>query len=146
MSRKPEGYASLEEVADAIADYQPQRKRPTNLDGLAKNVRRGADGRYRWHWDPKFLRPSTPEGSPLRPDRLQAAARALSVPALLVRGKLSDVLGDQEVQQFLDLVPHAQYVDVSGAGHMIAGDSNDLFTEAVLGFLDRLGQDEEPRG
>ena len=136
MSQKPEGYASLEEVADAIAAYQPQRQRPSNLDGLAKNVRRGPDGRYRWHWDPKFLRPSTPESSPLRPDRLKAAARALGAPALLVRGKLSDVLGDQEVRQFLDLVPQAKYVDVTGAGHMIAGDSNDLFTQAVLGFLD----------
>jgi pimeloyl-ACP methyl ester carboxylesterase len=136
MSQKPEGYASLEEVADAIAAYQPQRRRPVNTDGLAKNVRRGPDGRYRWHWDPKFLRPSTPETSPLRPDRLKAAARALTVPALLVRGKLSDVLGDREVEQFLDLVPHAKYVDVSGAGHMIAGDDNDLFTEAVLAFLE----------
>jgi pimeloyl-ACP methyl ester carboxylesterase len=146
MSQKPEGYASLQEVADAIAQYQPQRKRPTNLDGLAKNVRRGVDGRYRWHWDPKFLRPSTPEGSPLRPERLRAAAGALTVPALLVRGKLSDVLGDQEVRQFLDLVPHAQYVDVTGAGHMIAGDSNDLFTEAVVAFLDRLGAGQESSG
>jgi len=83
-----------------------------------------------------FLRPSTPESSPLRPERLKAAARALAVPALLVRGKLSDVLGDQEVRQFLDLVPQAKYVDVTGAGHMIAGDNNDLFTEAVVAFLD----------
>lgn len=140
MSQNPEGYASLQDVADAIARYQPQRKRPASLEGLAKNVRRGADGRYRWHWDPKFLRPSTPEGSPLRPDRLKASARALSVPALLVRGKLSDVVGEEEVRQFLDLVPHAEYVDVSGAGHMIAGDNNDLFTEAVLRFLDGLGE------
>jgi pimeloyl-ACP methyl ester carboxylesterase len=51
---------------------------------------------------------------------------------------LSDVLGDNEVRQFLDLVPHAKFVDVSGAGHMIAGDSNDLFTEAVLRFLEGL--------
>jgi pimeloyl-ACP methyl ester carboxylesterase len=52
---------------------------------------------------------------------------------------LSDVIGEQEVRKFLELVPHAAYADVTGAGHMIAGDSNDLFTEAVLGFLDRLG-------
>ena len=145
MSQKPEGYASLQEVADAIAAYQPQRPKPTNLDGLAKNVRRGPDGRYRWHWDPKFLRPSTPEGSALRPDRLQAAARALTVPALLVRGKLSDVVGDREVRQFLELVPQARYVDVSGAGHMIAGDNNDLFTEAVLAFLGEHAPSAPPR-
>ena len=141
MSQKPEGYASIEEVADAIAVYQPHRKRPTNLEGLAKNVRRGDDGRYRWHWDPKFLRPSSPEASPLRPPRLEAAARGLTVPALLVRGKQSDVIGEEEVQRFLALAPHAEYVDVRDAGHMIAGDNNDLFTDGVLGFLDRHRSD-----
>ena len=54
MSQKPEGFASLEEVAEAIAAYQPHRTRPRNLDGLAKNVRLGADGKFRWHWDPRF--------------------------------------------------------------------------------------------
>jgi pimeloyl-ACP methyl ester carboxylesterase len=136
MSQRPEGYASLEEVADVIAAYQPQRKRPPSLEGLAKNVRKGADGRYRWHWDPLFLTHSTPENSVLRPDRLRAAARALRVPTLLVRGKLSDVVGEEDVQHFRELVPHAEYVDVRDAGHMIAGDSNDVFTQAVVGFLD----------
>ena len=54
MSQKPEGFDSLEEVAAAIASYQPHRKRPQNLAGLAKNVRLGADGKYHWHWDPRF--------------------------------------------------------------------------------------------
>ena len=36
------------------------------------------------------------------------------------------------------LVPHAEYVDVEGAGHMVAGDKNDLFNDAIVGFLDRL--------
>jgi hypothetical protein len=40
---KPEGFDSLEEVADAIGAYQPHRKRPKNLDGLGKNLRLGAD-------------------------------------------------------------------------------------------------------
>jgi pimeloyl-ACP methyl ester carboxylesterase len=54
MTRKPEGFSSLDEVADAIASYQPHRTRPRNVAGLGKNVRLGADGRYHWHWDPKF--------------------------------------------------------------------------------------------
>jgi pimeloyl-ACP methyl ester carboxylesterase len=146
MSQKPEGYASIEEVAAAIAAYQPHRKRPANLAGLAKNVRRGEDGRYRWHWDPKFLRPSSPAGNPLRAPRLEAAARALTVPALLVRGRQSDVIGEEEVRKFLALAPHAEYVDVRDAGHMIAGDNNDLFTDGVLGFLDRHRPDRrEPK-
>ena len=50
-----EGFASLEEVADSIAEYLPHRKRPTNFEGLRKNLRMDDDGRYRWHWDPAFV-------------------------------------------------------------------------------------------
>ena len=39
------------------------------------------------------------------------------------------------VQEFRDAVPHAEFVDVSGAGHMVAGDHNDAFTAAVENFL-----------
>lgn len=44
MGQKPDGFASLEEVAEAIASYQPHRKRTRNLDGLAKNVRLADNG------------------------------------------------------------------------------------------------------
>jgi hypothetical protein len=43
----------LYDVADAIAAYNPHRKRPANLDGLRKSVRLGDDGH--WHWDPVFI-------------------------------------------------------------------------------------------
>ena len=55
MRQKQDGFDSLEEVADAINSYRPHRARPGSLEGLAKNVRIGADGKYRWHWDPAFL-------------------------------------------------------------------------------------------
>jgi pimeloyl-ACP methyl ester carboxylesterase len=41
MQQKPEGFASLDEVAEAITQYRPQQTRPRSLDGLAKNVRLG---------------------------------------------------------------------------------------------------------
>ena len=133
MSLKPEGFRSLEEVADAIASYQPQRPRPNKLDGLAKNVRLGADGLYHWHWDPRF-RPNRHDLQK-RHERLTACSRRLSLPTLLVRGGLSDVLSEAGAQEFLQLCPHAQYVNVTGAGHMVAGDRNDVFGTAVIAFL-----------
>ncbi len=54
-ARAREGFASVEEAADAIAAYLPHRPRPRSLAGLAKNLRLHADGRWRWHWDPRFL-------------------------------------------------------------------------------------------
>ena len=41
-------------VAVSNPTYQPHRKRKTNLEGLAKNLRLGENGKYRWHWDPAF--------------------------------------------------------------------------------------------
>ncbi|CQD20855.1 Putative hydrolase (alpha/beta fold) [Mycobacteroides abscessus subsp. abscessus] len=63
-------------------------------------------------------------------------ARRVSAPTLLVRGLLSDIVSEETVKDFLTLVPHAQTVDVSGAGHMVAGDNNDVFSTAVVDFLD----------
>jgi non-heme chloroperoxidase len=135
MTDKPEGFASLEEAADAVAAYRDHRARPSDLAGLAKNLRLGDDGRWRWHWDPKFISADGRTRNTLTPDRLIEAARGLRVPTLLVRGKLSDVVSLEGAAEFQAAVPHARFVDVTGAGHMVAGDRNDLFTEAVIGFL-----------
>ena len=146
MTGRPEGFASLDDAADAIAAYNPHRPRPTDLSGLAKNLRRGVDGRWRWHWDPRFMSMGSTEPRPPRdPEVLERAARALRVPTLLVRGRQSDLLSEEGARAFLALVPHARYADVGGAGHMVAGDRNDMFSSAVLAFLsDALGRPSEP--
>ena len=136
MLARPEGYASLEEVADAIATYTEQRSRPRDLASLRKNLREGPDGRFRWHWDPRFMGPDGPAEIADR-ERLFAAARALTLPTLLVRGRESDLLSEDGVRELLAHLPDAGYVDVRGAGHMVAGDRNDAFTEAVRAFLAR---------
>jgi non-heme chloroperoxidase len=134
MRAHPDGFATLEEAANAVAAYVPHRPRPKDLNGLRKNLRLGPDGRYRWHWDPRMMRDGRPRATD-NTARLEAAARALRVPTLLVRGRLSDVVSEDGARAFLALVPHAHYVDVSGAGHMVAGDRNDPFTDAVVRFL-----------
>ena len=135
MYQRPEGYDSLEQVAEAIGRYQPHRKPPKNLQGLAKNLRLNENGKYVWHWDPAFA----PDVRVLtrRQERLEACARNLKMPTLLVRGGLSDVLSEEGAKSFLELCPTAEYVNVTGAGHMVAGDRNDIFGNAVVSFLAR---------
>ncbi len=136
--RAHDGFASLDEAADAIAAYQPHRSRPTDLTGLAKNLRQ-RDGRWFWHWDPAFLSVRGAPGSEHARDRhhdeLVEIARRLTLPTMLVRGRLSDLVTQAEVDAFMQMVPHARYVDVKDAAHMIAGDKNDVFTDAVVEFL-----------
>jgi len=146
MRQKPDGFDTLDEVADAIASYQPHRQRPKTLDGLAKNVRLGSNGKYRWHWDPRYL--GAPRDMQKRQQRFEACAHNLRLPTLLVRGGLSDVLSEEGAQGFLKICPHSEYVNVTGASHMVAGDRNDIFGNAVIGFLSRTvpvqGQPAQP--
>lgn len=135
MGERPEGFDTLDQVADAIARFQPHRSRPSNLAGLAKNVRLYPDGKYRWHWDPAFH--TQARRLDKRQERLEACARRLRLPTLLVRGGLSDVLSAEGAQSFLEVCPHSEYVNVTDAGHMVAGDRNDVFGTAVIEFLSR---------
>lgn len=139
MHGRPEGFATLEEAADAVAAYLPHRKRPSDVSGLRKNLRQGEDGRWRWHWDPAFGRggPRDAEQMTKFQSILDEAVRGLSVPTLLVRGGKSEIVTDEAVQHFRTLLPAAEHVNVRDASHMVAGDSNDAFNAAILDFLGR---------
>ena len=87
------GFESLEEAAEAVAEYLPHRPKPRSPEGLKKNLRR-RDGRWYWHWDPAFL--TKPHDDPfVRVEKLEQAAIELTIPILLIRGKLSDVVSDE---------------------------------------------------
>lgn len=129
------GFDSLDEAAEAVAAYLPHRAKPRNPEGLKKNLRK-RDGRWYWHWDPAFL--TKPGDDPFaRTDKLEQAAINLTIPILLIRGKLSDVVSTEGVQDFLAKVPAAEFVELSDAGHTAAGDDNDAFTESVVQFVSR---------
>lgn len=135
--RAREGFASIEEAADAVAEYLPHRPRPSSNEGLRKNLRRHDDGRWRWHWDPSFFDgPHPVNAEPEKQERARIeAARSLRIPALLVRGASSELVREEHAREFLELAPHAKFVDVAGARHMVAGDRNDVFSTAILEFL-----------
>lgn len=138
MTGHEDGFASIEDAAEAVARYLPHRRRPPTLDGLRKNLRRREDDRYYWHWDPAFVsgvRRHRPSHVLLADEQI---VRSIAIPTLLIRGRLSDLLSEEGVAHFLTLVPHARYVDVSDAAHMVAGDRNDRFAQAVLEFIEAL--------
>jgi pimeloyl-ACP methyl ester carboxylesterase len=134
-----DGFDSLEDAAKAIAGYTPQRARPVNPAGLMK-VLRERDGRWYWHWDPALIGQGRTEVVPdTLAGLLDVAMSNIHVPTLLVRGLLSDVVTQEGVDHFLAAIPGATVVDVDGAAHMIAGDRNDAFSDAVVAFLrDRI--------
>ncbi len=135
MASGVNGFESLEEAADAVAEYLPYRTKPRSPEGLKKNLRL-RDGRWYWHWDPAFL--TAPDDDRfVRMHKLEQAVMDLTIPILLIRGKLSDVVSADGVKDFLAKVPRAEFVELSDAGHTAAGDDNDAFSEVVVQFVSR---------
>lgn len=137
MTGNPDGFGSLEEAADAISAYYPDRPRPKDLSGLNKNLRLHPDGRYRWHWDQRMMTDTRADPAQLL-SMMDAADWTDRVPTLLVRGMKSDIVDDAGVADLRRRVPALEVADIGGAGHMVAGDRNDEFNAAVLEFLGRV--------
>jgi pimeloyl-ACP methyl ester carboxylesterase len=135
-----DGFATVADAAEAVAAYLPHRPRPSSTEGLRRNLRLDPDGRWRWHWDPRFLdgpRTVNTDWERLR-DLMLATAERLAVPGLLVRGAFSELVSDEAAEAFLARARGMRSVSVAKARHMVAGDSNDAFLHAVRGFLDSL--------
>lgn len=137
MTANGTGFSSLDEVADAIAAYNPTRARPTDLNGLLKNIRRADDDRYYWHWDPKLMEGDHRYRAQAIGERMLAAAQRVQVPVLLVRGGLSDVVSLEGAEHLRVHLPQLELADIDGAGHMVVGDKNDAFNSAILQFLQK---------
>lgn len=130
-----DGFESPEAAAEAIAAYLPNRPHSGDLSGLAKNLRRRPDGRYRWHWDPRFVACAQEEHERGPRRDMDEQVRRLKLPMHLIRGRMSELVSEDAAKAFLALAPHAAFSDVAGAGHMVSGDRNDAFNSALTIFL-----------
>jgi pimeloyl-ACP methyl ester carboxylesterase len=139
MRSAPDGFPNIEAAADAVAAYLPHRPRPTLTSGLRRNLRERPDGRLVWHWDPKMVHG---RGWDVHQRQLQVedAVREITVPILLVRGVLSDVVDDEGIAAMRALYPGLQVTDIHGAAHTAAADNNDAFVAAVADFVVQLHQ------
>lgn len=137
MRANPDGFATLDEAADAVARYNPERARSANADGLMRNLRLRENGRLYWHWDPQITATDPRKHQIVIQQSTREMARRSDLPVLLVRGLKSDVVSDAGVVAFRALLPTLQVADVGGAGHMVAGDRNDAFNASIITFLER---------
>jgi len=137
MTANPDGFESVEAAADAVSRCLPHRPRPRDLSGLRRNLRAGSDGRLRWHWDPAFMSGKVPDPNAMLA-RLETASARISIPTLMVRRARSEIVSDESIAHFRNLASEAEIVEVAGAAHMVAGDANTPFADAVLTFLERV--------
>jgi len=135
-----EGFDSIEQAGETIAAYLPHRPKPRDFRGLSKNLRAGADGRFRWHWDPRFVTSVRETRREHTLEEFEQRLPRLALPVHLIRGRMSELVPEEAVSSFLEAVPGTHFTDIADAGHMIAGDRNDVFCDAVLTFLNGLSR------
>ena len=132
------GFSNLSEASDAVSAYLPHRKRPRDNRGLEKNLRLKEDGRYYWHWDPRFLDERDDYSRENQKEKNIRLAKNISIPTLLIRGALSNVVTQKEVDDFLTIIPHSEFQEIEKAAHMVAGDRNDIFANSAIKFLKKI--------
>jgi len=137
MEANLDGFASIEEAADSVSRYLPNRPPPKNFSGLMKNLRKAVNGRLYWHWDPAALRQKGWDNREAADHRIEQAARGVEVPTLLLRGGNSELVSPEAADTFLKLFKHGELAAIDDAHHMVAGDKNDDFTAALVEFVGR---------
>jgi pimeloyl-ACP methyl ester carboxylesterase len=98
------------------------------------NLRENPDGTFTWKYDPA-LRDGTARYENYSRDDQWAFWHALAVPALLLRGGLSDILTPEIAVRMIEANPNARLVTLPKSGHSIATDAPDLVTAALAEFL-----------
>jgi len=125
----PASFASLDELLERTARFNPTRSRSSLRRGILHNAEQQPDGTWVWRW--ARHRPAPPP-APAPPEpaagtrygQLWAALSSIAVPLMLVRGMRPDsVLDDDEERELLRRLPAAQVVHVQEAGHSLQGDT-----------------------
>ncbi len=142
---KHESFASLDDAADAIAEYLPGRSKQSP-ERLTRNLRQRDDGRWIWkHSLGRSLRDAETRSDNDSPGDWRALTAGMDeelggvdVPVLVLRGQQSDVLSDEGAQEVAALLPNAEMATINAAGHLAAGDNPESTTSLVREFLERL--------
>ncbi len=119
----PPSFASLDELLERTARFNPTRSRSSLRRGILHNAEQQPDGTWVWRWA-RHRRAGSPAGQATRYAELWAALSSTTVPLLLARGMRPDsVLDDDDERELLRRLPSAQVVHVEEAGHSLQGDT-----------------------
>ena len=132
----PASFASLDELLERTARFNPARSRSSLRRGILHNAEQQPDGTWVWRWArhrlpappaapaPAAPAPAAPAPAGTRYGQLWEALSSINVPLLLARGMRPDsVLDDDDERELLRRQPSAQVVHVEEAGHSLQGDT-----------------------
>lgn len=127
-------FESFEEAFSAFRQANPRADPFEAEHRLRNNLMLQDDGRLTYRYDRKLRSPDRPLPRP-DADAAWALLSRISVPSLLIRGELSDILSVETAQRMLREIPDCRFAEVKDAGHSIPLEQPRGFLEAVRTFL-----------
>ncbi|HET8628438.1 MAG TPA: alpha/beta hydrolase [Thermomicrobiales bacterium] len=137
VARLRDGYGPFGTVEDAVAALVGPGRAPNAATRryVAYNLRPTGDGRLAWRYDLDAAVATLRLG---RPRDFSAAAAAIGVPVLLVRGGRSDVLSREEAARVAALIPDCTLVELPGVGHLVPQVRPAALAAAIVAWLPRV--------
>jgi|KBSMisStandDraft_5_1062788.scaffolds.fasta_scaffold473010_2 pimeloyl-ACP methyl ester carboxylesterase len=132
--RQGDTFASVDEAYAQQIALNPTANPVALRSRVEHNLREQADGTLMWKYD-SALRDGSARYENFSRDDQWAFWHALTVPTLLMRGALSDILTVETAVRMAESNPNARLVTLPGSGHSIATDVPDLVTTALADFL-----------
>jgi pimeloyl-ACP methyl ester carboxylesterase len=119
----PETFASFDEILERTILFNPTRSEASLRRGVLHNAHAREDGLWTWRYDrlDRMRKKATEEGI-VDFGELWDEVSAIGCPILLVRGGTSEVVGDEDVVEWLRRQPDTEVVVVEGSGHSVQGD------------------------
>lgn len=123
-------YASIDEMIEVARLHQPLRTESSIIRGIRNNAVRRPDGLWEWKYDRN-------RSSVLQSDFTDQWSDVvkLTIPVLIVRGELSRIVKDSDVEHFCDLHTDSKVVTIPKAGHVVQSDQPELLVAALEEFL-----------
>jgi pimeloyl-ACP methyl ester carboxylesterase len=128
---------SLDAWVDHTYKYYPYRSKERIRERLAVSLQRTSEGKLAKQFDARF-REARFGGVARGREQLWDVARGLRCPTLLVHGGASPVLPRAMAEKFSEAAKDVRLVSIPGAGHSVAGDKPEEFTQIVAEFLDEI--------
>lgn len=137
MRASAAGFASVQEAAESVAALRGEVARPASaLDGLRRHLREGDDGRLYWRWDVRLVSEDHLMGGG-EGGLFQTEAAKVRAPILVMHAEHSTLTTEAEIAGFRSVQPDLNVTMIAGAGHMVTGDVNDAYADAILDFIGR---------
>jgi pimeloyl-ACP methyl ester carboxylesterase len=142
----PPSFASLDELLERTAQFNPGRSRSSLRRGILHNAEQQPDGSWVWRWARHRLPAAPASAAPAsavpadatRYESLWEALSSVTVPVLLARGMRPDsVLDDEGERELRRRLPSAEVVHVEEAGHSLQGDTPLELAEIIDRFVFR---------